>query len=57
MTANINMLRDDHSNDKALIINEFVPDMVQDFATHPPYISTNVYEPLKFLRLLQIREI
>ena len=57
MTANINMLRDGHSNDKALIINEIVPDMAQDFVTHPPYISTNVYEPLKFLRLLQIREI
>ena len=51
------MLRDDYSNDKTLIVNEFAPDMAQDFATHPPYISTNVYEPLKFLRLLQIREI
>ena len=51
------MLCDDYSNDKALIINEFVPDMAQDFATHSPCISSNVYEPLKFLRLLQIREI
>ena len=57
MTANINMLRDDYSNDKALIINEIVPDMAQDLATHPTYISTNVYEPLKSLRHLQIPEI
>ena len=46
------MLRDDYSNDKALIINEIVPDMAQDLATHPTYISTNVYEPYEPLKFL-----